>query len=230
MCSIAIIPARGGSKRLPRKNIKEFLGKPIIAYSIDTALQADVFDEIMVSTDDEEIAQVAIEYGAAVPFFRSKEMSSDMAMTAPVLIEVLNEYEKTNQKFAYTCCLYPCAPFVKPAQLRESMTLLKTSSVDCVLPVVKFSYPPQRGLVFRNGKVVMLYPENYNIRSQDLEPIYHDAGQFYCLKTTSLIEEEKLYCRHTLPIILPDNEVQDIDTADDWAVAEMKYRVMKRLT
>jgi len=227
--AIAIIPARGGSKRIPRKNIKEFLGKPIIAYSIEAALKAKVFDEVMVSTDDREIADIALKYGAKVPFFRSPEMSSDMAMTAPVLVEVLNEYKKRGVVYDYTCCIYATAPFINPERLTTGMNLLMSKDVDSVLPVVKFSYPPQRCLVKRGELVEMLYPENYNVRSQDLEPIYHDCGQFYCLKSTSLIEEEKLYCRKTLPIELPESEVQDIDSEEDWKIAEMKYQILRKV-
>ena len=227
MKSIAIIPARGGSKRIPRKNIKNFLGKPIIVYSIQAAVAANCFDEIMVSTDDLEIAEIAQKYGAKVPFFRSPEMSNDMAMTAPVLVEVLNEYKKLGQDFEYCACIYPCAPFINSERLKEGMNLLIENNIDSVLPIVKFSYPPQRCLVIRDDKVEMLYPENYNVRSQDLEPLYHDCGQFYCLKTKSLIEQEKLFCKNTLPIILPESEVQDIDNEEDWKIAEMKYRILK---
>jgi N-acylneuraminate cytidylyltransferase len=223
---IAIIPARGGSKRIPRKNIKMFSSKPIISYSIDAALKSNVFDEVMVSTDDEEIAEIAKKYGANVPFYRSKELSSDLAMTAPVLVEVLGQYEKLGQNFDYTCCIYPCAPFISSQRLKEGMDLLLESGADSVLPVVKFSYPPQRCLVLRNGKLIMLYSENYNVRSQDLEPHYHDVGQFYCLKSMSLKKEEKLFCEYTLPIVFRESEMQDIDTEEDWKIAEMKYKIL----
>ncbi|MDR0556232.1 MAG: pseudaminic acid cytidylyltransferase [Holosporaceae bacterium] len=223
---IAIIPARGGSKRIPRKNIKEFLGRPIVAYSIEAALQSKIFDEVMVSTDDKEIADISIRYGAKVPFFRSLEMSTDMAMTAPVLIEVLGEYKKRDCDFEYCCCIYPCAPFITPERLRYGMELLIMKNADSVLPVVKFSYPPLRGLVIRDQKLRMLFPENYERRSQDLEPMYHDAGQFYCMKTDALVKECGLFCKNTLPIELSDLEVQDIDTMDDWKVAELKYRML----
>ena len=224
--TIAIIPARAGSKRIPRKNIREFLGKPIMAYSIEAALSCGVFDEVMVSTDDDEIAKIAKAHGAAVPFFRSTEMSTDMAMTAPVLIEVFREYEKRGQIYDYVCCLYPCAPFVTSERLKQGMDLLIKSQADSVLPIVKFSYPPQRCLVIREGEASMLHPENYNVRSQDLEPLYHDAGQFYCLKSSSLISEQKLLCKRTMPLILSELEVQDIDLEDDWKQAETKYRIL----
>ena len=226
--SIAIIPARGGSKRIPRKNIKFFLDKPIIAYSIEAALSSGMFDEVMVSTDDEEIAEISKKYGASVPFFRSDELSNDEAGTAPVLIEVLENYKLKGKNFKYTCCIYPCAPFITSKRLKEAMSLLVSYNADSVLPITRFSYPPQRCLVLRNDKAVMLHPENYNMRSQDLETLYHDAGQFYCLKSTALINEKKLTCANTLPLILPDIEVQDIDTIQDWEVAEMKYQILKK--
>lgn len=226
MKTLAIIPARGGSKRIPRKNIKDFLGKPIISYSINSALDCGVFDEVMVSTDDIEIAEIAEHYGASVPFYRSPEMSNDMAMTAPVLIEVLDKYKQLGKEFEYVACIYPTAPFITPKILKESMELLIKSNVDSVLPIVRYSYPPQRGLIIENGLVKMLYPENYNVRSQDFTPYYHDCGQFYCLKTSVLRQEQKLYCKSTIPIELPETAVQDIDNEEDWKIAEMKYRIM----
>ncbi|MDR0581229.1 MAG: pseudaminic acid cytidylyltransferase [Holosporaceae bacterium] len=226
MRSIAVIPARGGSRRIPRKNIEDFFGKSIIAYSIEAALVSGGFDEVMVSTDDREIADIAVKYGARIPFFRSPEMSTDMAMTASVLVEVLNEYKKLGRDFEYCCCIYPCAPFVTAERLKEGMELLISKNVDSVLPVVKFSYPPLRGLMVRDGKLRMLFPENYNVRSQDLEPIYHDAGQFYCIKSSSLRKENKMFCKNTLPLELPEIEVQDIDTMDDWKIAELKYKML----
>ena len=227
--AVAIIPARGGSKRIPRKNIKDFLGKPIIAYSIEAALSSEFFNEVMVSTDDEEIAYVSQRYGAKVPFFRSEENSSDMAMTVPVLVEVLLEYEKLGKAFNSLCCIYPCAPFVTTGRLTEGMDLLRSSGADCVLPVVKYSYPPQRCLVLRDGKVGMLHPENYYVRSQDLEPYYHDAGQFYCLKSSSVLTGQYLFGGITLPIVLHEQEVHDIDNLDDWEVAETKFRIVNSI-
>jgi N-acylneuraminate cytidylyltransferase len=224
--NLAIIPARGGSKRIPRKNIRDFLGKPIISYSINAALASGVFNEVMVSTDDEEIAQVSQQYGAHIPFYRSKYLSSDMATTASVLIEVLDEYEKRGEKFDRICCLYPCAPFITSKRLKEGMETLANTNADSVLPVVQFSYPPQRCLVIRDGSAMMLYQENHNIRSQDLEPYYHDAGQFYCINTFSLKKENRLFCKNTLPVILSEIEVQDIDTEEDWKMAEIKYKIL----
>lgn len=227
--SIAIITARGGSKRIPRKNIKSFCSQPIIKYSIDAALNSKLFAEVMVSTDDIEIKQIAESFGAKVPFMRSKENSDDYSTTADVLKEVILEYKKNGQVFDYLCCLYPTAPFVTPERLVESMDLLIKHNVDCVLPVVKYSYPIQRSLKIEAGKIRMQWPENYLKRSQDLEPIYHDCGQFYCLKTNSLLEQMVLFAKDTLPVILPETEVQDIDNEHDWKIAELKFKTLKEM-
>lgn len=226
MRTIAIIPARGGSKRVPRKNIKDFLGKPIIAYSVEAAIESRVFDEVMVSTDDPEIAGIAKQFGASVPFFRSQELATDTAMTVPVLIDVIREYERRGQLFDQLCCFYPCAPFVCSYRLKEAMSKLEDTGCDCVFPIVKFSYPPQRCLVIRDGKTAMLHPEYYNARSQDLAHYYHDAGQFYCIKKEALFREKRLMCANTQSVILSELEVQDIDTDEDWKIAEMKYRLL----
>lgn len=225
---IAIITARGGSKRIPRKNIKEFCGKPIIAYSIEAAIKSDLFDEVMVSTDDKEIAEIAGSFGAKIPFFRSQENSDDYAMTADVIKEVILEYQKRSQYFEYLCCIYPTAPFITAEKLEKSMKMLFENNVDCVLPVVKYSYPVQRSLKIENNRAKMLWPENYLKRSQDLESIYHDTGQFYCMKTNSLLDQMVLFPENTLPLVVPESEVQDIDTEEDWKIAEMKYRILKK--
>jgi N-acylneuraminate cytidylyltransferase len=206
------------------------LGKPIIAYTIEAAITSGIFDEVMVSTDDEEIAEIAKKHGASVPFFWSEEISTDMAMTVSVLIEVLNKYNECGKVFSHGCCIYPCAPFITSVRLKEGMELLISSRADSVVPVVKFSYPPQRCLVIRDEQISMLYPEHYNSRSQDLEPYYHDSGQFYCFKSESLKSENKLFCTRTLPLVLSELEVQDIDTEEDWEIAEMKYRILHERT
>jgi len=228
MTNIAIIPARGGSKRIPRKNIKDFFGKPIIAYSIEAALNSGVFDEVMVSTDDIEIAEIAKKYGAKIPFFRSSELSNDMAMTAPVLVEVLNEYKKLGNEFEYGCCIYPCAPFINPEKLKEGLESMKEKKVDNAVPVVQFSYPIQRALKIENNQLSMILPENMNMRSQDLMPTYHDIGQYYCFKIESFLAEPTLFSKNTVPIITPESQVQDIDTEEDWEIAEIKYKMLKR--
>lgn len=225
--SVAIITARGGSKRIPRKNIKEFLGKPIIAYSLAAAFEAGCFDEVMVSTDDREIADVAIKLGAKVPFFRSAEMSNDFATTADVLVEVLSEYLTRGEQFEYACCIYPTAPFVTPEKLKYGHDLLFKTGADTALPVVRFGYPIQRGLKIEEGRLSMIWPEHLNSRSQDLMPAYHDSGQFYWLRVDRFLETRKLFAEHSVSIELPESEVQDIDTEEDWRIAEMKYRILR---
>ena len=225
--SIAIIPARGGSKRIPKKNIKDFLGKPIIAYSIETAIKSKLFDEVMVSTDDMQVAEISKLLGAKIPFMRSKENSNDYAGTADVLVEVLKEYKNRNINFDYCCCIYPTAPFITPEKLKESFELFKVKDYDSLFPVVKYSYPIQRSYKFLNDKISMVWPENYSKRSQDLEQIYHDAGQFYWLKLEEFIKKKQIYNDNTGTIILSELEVQDIDSEEDWKLAEMKFKLLK---
>lgn len=226
--AVAIITARGGSKRIPRKNIKLFLGRPIIQYSIAAALQSDCFDEVMVSTDDKEIAEISKNLGASIPFYRSEKISDDHATTADVIEEVLAEYKKLGKEFDYFCCIYPTAPFVNKEKLKEAMKILNEKDVDSVFPVVKFSYPIQRGLKIENELVKMIWPENLNARSQDLMPAYHDAGQFYCMGTKKFLEQKKIFAERSFPIITSELEVQDIDNEEDWKVAELKYKILNQ--
>ncbi len=226
MENIAIITARGGSKRIPRKNIKPFLGKPILEYSIEAALKAELFDEVMVSTDDEEIAQAACKAGAKVPFLRSAGTANDFATTAEVIGEVLDEYARRGITFCHVCCIYPTAPFVTPEALKEAMHLLEQEQVDSVIPVVKFSFPPQRCVVIRNGRLVPKWPENMRKRSQDLEPLYHDCGQFYCLNVESFRRQRAVWMENVVPFVQEERMVQDIDTLEDWEIAEIKYRII----
>lgn len=226
MKSIAIITARGGSKRIPRKNIKEFCGKPILAYSIEAALQSGLFDEVMVSTDDEEIAEIGKRYGAKVPFFRSEKTANDFATTNDVLLEVLEEYEKRGEHFDVACCIYPTAPFVTAEKLKNAMELLLASDADTLIPVVAFSYPPQRAMVVEDGRLVFEYPQYIDARSQDLTPHYHDVGQFYCFRVAPYKINKKLMLGNILPMVISELEVQDIDNLNDWEIAEMKYRLM----
>ncbi len=226
MSIIAIITARGGSKRIPKKNIKEFCGKPIIAYSIEAALSSGVFDEVMVSTDSGEIKTIAEKYGASVPFLRSEATSNDFATTADVLEEVLNSYKGIGKTFDSFACIYPTAPFVTGDRLAEATELL--NDADAVLSVVRFSFPPQRAFVIRDGNVVFQYPEFERTRSQDLEPIYHDCGQFYMCKADSFLKYHSMILPVTKPYILPEEEVQDIDTMSDWEIAEAKYKAMNK--
>ena len=223
--SIAIITARGGSKRIPRKNIKEFCGKPIITYSIEAALHSGLFTEVMVSTDDEEIARIAEQAGAKVPFMRSGENAGDYASTDDVLLEVLDRYRKQGREFETFCCLYPTAPFVTAEKLQKAMQMLEKA--DSVMPVVAFSYPPQRCVVLNEqGELRMKWPEHARTRSQDLEPYYHDCGQFYCCRTQPFIQYGTTDLPRMIPMIMSEMEVQDIDNQDDWAIAELKYQQM----
>lgn len=227
MRRIAIITARGGSKRIPRKNIKEFCGKPILAYSIEAALGAQVFDTVMVSTEDREIAETAERYGAEIPFFRSEKAADDFTPTRDVLREVIEEYGRRGEQFDVMCCIYPTAPFVTAERLREAVRLLEEGDADSVLPVARFSFPPQRCVVVRDGCLQFKWPEYAQTRSQDLEPFYHDAGQFYCLKVKSFCEQNVLVMKKTVPLILPEMEIQDIDTEEDWELAQAKYRLRR---
>ena len=226
MKALAIITARGGSKRIPGKNTREFCGRPLIAYSIEAALQSGVFDEVMVSTDDAHIAEVAAGFGAAVPFMRSERTSGDFATTADVLQEVIAEYAKRDITFTYGCCIYPTAPFITGARLREAFSRFETSDADTLLPVVRFSYPVQRSMVIRDGLAELAWPEFASTRSQDLEPHYHDAGQFYFFRTQAFLQNGALLTGRIQPMELPEREVQDIDTPEDLAIAEMKYRLL----
>lgn len=227
MRKIAIITARGGSKRIPRKNIKEFCGKPILAYSIEAALESGIFDEVMVSTDDEEIAEIGKKYGAKVPFYRSEKTAGDFATTNDVLLEVLEEYEKRGQHFDIGCCIYPTAPFVTADKLQNAVDMLLNSDADTLIPVVAFSYPPQRAMIVKDGRLVFEYPRYLDSRSQDLEPHYHDVGQFYVFRTESYVRSKKLMVGNILPMVVSELEVQDIDNRTDWEIAEMKYRLMQ---
>lgn len=226
MNAVAIITARGGSKRIPRKNVKEFLGKPILLYSIEAALNSGIFEEVMVSTEDEEIAELARQAGAVVPFMRGDENANDFATTTDVLLEVVGEYEKRGKHFEFGCCIYPTAPFVTAEKLRDGMEKLAESDADTLMPVVPFSFPPQRGMVIREEKLQFVQPEHALTRSQDLEHWYHDVGQFYCFRTENFKRNKILTVGNVLPYVVSELEVQDIDTISDWKIAEMKYEAM----
>jgi N-acylneuraminate cytidylyltransferase len=226
MSKIAIIPARGGSKRIPRKNIKDFLGKPIIAYSIQVALESGLFDEVMVSTDSQEIADIAIKYGASVPFLRSKKNSNDYASTVDVVEEVLSEYKKIDKNYKYICCFYPTSPLINKDHLIKGMKLIEEFDLDSIFTVIPFSHPIQRAFfVNKFGFIEMINPENAKFRSQDLQKTYHDAGQFYFLNSDRFLKEKKIFMEKTLPLILSDLDAQDIDSEEDWKMAELKYKL-----
>jgi pseudaminic acid cytidylyltransferase len=221
--TIAIITARGGSKRIPGKNIKLFLGKPVIQYSIEAALNSGIFTEVMVSTDIQEIAEIAVKCGAKVPFLRSGKNSDDFSTTADVLFEVLNEYKKTGTEFRYACCIYPTAPFVTAAKLQTAFKKLTEENALSVVPVVRFNFPILRSFKMENGFVSLNWPEYLNSRSQDLPPAFHDAGQFYFFVVNSFFNEKKIFTDKTFGLEMPETEVQDIDTEEDWKLAEIKY-------
>ena len=225
--TVAIIIARGGSKRIFKKNIKLFLGEPIIKYSIDTAIKCGIFDEVMVSTDDNEIAELSIKLGANVPFLRSVKNSSDFSTTADAIYEVLNAYSKTGVNPKYACCIYPTAPLLGHKILIDAYDIIVKGNAKSVIPVTKFSYPIQRALKIEDQKLSMNWPSNTNKRSQDLNDFYHDIGQFYFLKVESFLTEKLLFTDFTYPIKLPSILAQDIDTIEDWKIAEFKYTFLK---
>lgn len=223
---LAIIPARGGSKRIPRKNVKEFQGQPIIGYSISAALRSGCFSRVMVSTDSEEIATEARHYGAEVPFLRSEATANDYATTADVIREVLDEYERRGERFDAICCIYATAPFILPFRLREGRGILEAGH-EAAFTCVEYSYPVQRGLeIGADGRIAMRWPQYAASRSQDLTPTYHDAGQFYFCRTEAFRRDNTLWGPDALPIVLPELEVQDLDTPTDWRLAEIKYSLL----
>ena len=227
MSNLAIITARGGSKRIPKKNIKDFCGKPIISYAIKAAVESGIFDDVMVSTDDNEIADISRKYGVSVPFMRSAKNSDDYSGTSDVLIEVVREFEKIGRIFTTVCCIYPTAPFVTAEKLIEAYDKFETEGADAIIPVVQFSYPPQRCFVATGGLIKYKWPKYEKSRSQDLEPLYHDAGQFYFIKTDVLIAQKTLVPANTVPFKVDELEVQDIDNVTDWKMAELKYKLMR---
>lgn len=228
MNNLAIIPARGGSKRIPGKNIKDFLGKPIISYPIQAAIQSGLFHTIMVSTDDEEIARIARANGAEVPFMRSDKNSDDYATTADVLLEVLDQYHAMGKSFEYICCIYPTTPLLEADTLKQAYKLLSDKDFDSVIPALNYSHPIQRALAISPSdmKMEMISPEHRDTRSQDLEKRYHDAGQFYFLNTKRFLEGKRLWTDNTGAIVLDELKAQDVDSLSDWKLAELKYKLI----
>lgn len=225
---LAIIPARGGSKRIPRKNIKNFCGQPIIAYSIQSALNSELFDKVVVSTDDEEIAHVAKQYGAEVPFIRPDELSDDFTGTVPVIKHAFLESEKVYAcNFSEVCCIYATSPFIQQEYLRKGLELLTESDSAYTFSATEYNYPIHRSFfVNEQGRASMFYPEEYQTRSQDLTPAYHDAGQFYWGLGNAYMDEIPLIGSDSSPVLLPSYLVQDIDTMDDWRRAELIYNAL----
>ena len=221
---LALIPARGGSQRIPRKNIRSFCGEPIIRYSIDTAHKSGLFDVVMVSTDDEEIADIARSFNAEVPFIRSSKNADHQATTVDVIKEVLGDYAGRGMTFDSCCCIYPTAPLLTAKNLQDSFAQLERGDLDSVFPVVAFDYPIQRAsFITDDGYLRLIEPEHRKTRSQDLLPAYHDAGQFYTFRTDTLLKIGDIWTEKTGTMILNPMQVQDIDNEDDWAMAELKY-------
>jgi pseudaminic acid cytidylyltransferase len=225
--NVAIIPARGGSKRIPGKNIKSFAGKPIISYSIEAARDCGLFDRIIVSTDSEEIAAVATQRGAEAPFLRPAEIADDLTPTAPVLAHALNWLAQDGASSDYACCIYPTAPFITAEYLRQGFEELTRNNVSSVISVTTFSFPIFRAFErSEKGNLEMIWPEHELTRSNDLPDAYHDAGQFYWLDTKIFLEEGKMYGRDARPVILPRYLVQDIDSPEDWETAERMFKAL----
>jgi pseudaminic acid cytidylyltransferase len=225
MNNLALIPARGGSKRIPKKNIKNFISKPVISFSIEAAVKSNLFNEVMVSTDDEEIAHIAASFGAKIPFFRSLENSNDYASTFDVVDEVISEYKKRDTQFDHICVIYPCAPFITEAILGMAYRRMMESNFDTVFPIINFNKPIQRALRIDNGLIRMVNPEFQNVRSQDLEPFYYDAGQFYWGRIERVLKNRSFYSENSGTIILNELNAHDIDTEEDWLIAESKFKL-----
>ena len=227
---VAIIPARGGSKRIPRKNIKEFCGKPMIAWSIQAAIESGCFDRVIVSTDDQEIADIAKQWGAEVPFIRPAELSDDHTGTIPVIAHAVNWLRDTGYLPTAVCCIYATAPFMQPQDLqRGEQALQQSPSIDYAFSVTSYAFPIQRALRLTNeGRVAMLQPENFMARSQDLEEAWHDAGQFYWGRAEAWLGGQALFSEQAVPVKLPRYRVQDIDTPEDWERAEWLFKAMHK--
>jgi len=219
--NVAIIPARGGSKRIPRKNIKEFCGKPMIAWSIEAAIKSKAFNKIIISTDDEEIARIAVESGAEVPFMRPSNLSDDFVATTPVINHAINWLNENNITPDYVCCIYATAPLLDPKYIKEGIDKLVKEGCDYSFSATSYSFPIQRAIkINKTGRVEMFYPEYMDTRSQDLQESWHDAGQFYWGKTEAWLDDRPVFDSNSVPVILPRYRVQDIDTMEDWMLAE----------
>lgn len=228
---LAIIPARGGSKRIPRKNIKPFCGKPMIAWSIEAALQSGCFDQVVVSTDDAEIAEVACQHGAQVPFMRPAELSDDHTGTTAVIAHAINWFAAHSQTPAQVCCLYATAPFVSADDLCRGLAVLTERGSDYAFSVTSYAFPIQRAIRITSAdRVEMFNAEHFNTRSQDLEEAYHDAGQFYWGRAEAWLERKMIFSPAAAPVMLPRHRVQDIDTPEDWMRAEWMFKALQAQT
>ena len=222
---LCVIPARGGSKRIPKKNIKDFCGKPIIAWSIQAAFESDCFDKIIVSTDSEEIAEISRKFGAEVPFKRPEELSNDFIGTTPVIKHAIEWVNDNLYEVDYACCIYATAPFIEPYFIKKGFSKLIHENAKYAFSVTTYNFPIQRALkITKKGKMKMLYPENFKKRSQDLVETYHDAGQFYWGKSSAWLSEKVLFADYSIPVIVPRYKVQDIDTQEDWEKALIMFK------
>lgn len=228
---IAVIPARGGSKRIPRKNIKEFSGKPMIAWSIEAALDSKCFDQVIVSTDDAEIADIAKSYGANVPFIRPAKLADDYTGTIPVIRHAIESMQTLGHTVDLACCIYATAPFIQLTDIQRGVDILIERNANYAFSVTSYAFPIQRAVrITENGEIEMFQPEHFDTRSQDLEEAYHDAGQFYWGKATAWLEAKPFFTSHSVPVILPRYRVQDIDTPEDWIRAEWLFSSMHSKT
>ncbi|ATB64107.1 pseudaminic acid cytidylyltransferase [Pseudomonas mosselii] len=226
--NVAIIPARGGSKRIPRKNIKVFCGKPMIAYSIEAALASGCFEKVVVSTDDSEIAALAREYGASVPFLRPGALSDDYTGTVPVIRHAIEQLSAEGKVPVYVCCIYATAPFVNAADIKRGLALMADAAVDYAFSVASYPFPIQRAVrVTAQNRIEMFQPEHLGTRSQDLEEAFHDAGQFYWGRTSAWLEGRPIFGPCSVPVVMPRHRVQDIDTLEDWIRAEWLFKAMQ---
>lgn len=224
---LCIIPARGGSKRIPRKNVKPFCGKPMIAWSIETAQRSQCFDRIVVSTDDDEIAEIARRCGVEVPFLRPPELADDRTATMPVIAHSIRWFTEQGEKPSEVCCLYATAPFTQVDDLRRGLDVLRREGCEYVFPVTSYAFPIQRAVCLTSaGRIEMLQPEHFGTRSQDLEEAYHDAGQFYWGRADAWVAGKPMFSSDAAPIVLPRHRVQDIDTPEDWVQAEWLFKAM----
>lgn len=227
--NVAIIPARGGSKRIPRKNIRDFCGKPMIAWSIEAALQSSCFNRILISTDDAEIADVARQFGAETPFIRPSELSDDYTGTIPVIRHAIEWLGKQGQLPKHACCIYATAPFITPPDIRRGLEILNENDSEYAFSVTSYPFPIQRAIrITPQGRVEMFDPKQFATRSQDLEEAYHDAGQFYWGQTSAWLAEKMIFSTESSPVLLPRHQVQDIDTLEDWQRAELMFRAWKQ--
>jgi N-acylneuraminate cytidylyltransferase len=225
---LAVIPARGGSKRIPRKNIKPFYGKPMIAWSIEAALQSACFDRVIVSTDDDEIAAVARAHGAEVPFMRPAELSDDYTGTIPVIAHGIDWMNRNVGPVDFACCIYATAPFVRPQDLGRGLEVLQSSGADYAFSVTSYAFPIQRAIrITADQRVEMFNSEHFTTRSQDLEEAFHDAGQFYWGRAAAWLASKPIFSHDSAPILLPRHRVQDIDTPEDWERAEWLFQAMQ---